>query len=103
MNRNWKGNAVMAAVVALAVSVVFLANRSQPALGQQEGKAFYGPRYTIVETQITNLIVTDNQENIAYYYTVDRDEKPGADLKLRGSLDLKQVGKPVLHPKKAEP
>jgi hypothetical protein len=33
-----------------------------------------------------------------YFYTVDRDEPPGADLKLRGSVDLSQVGQPVIKP-----
>ena len=102
MNGNWKGNAVVAALVALIVSVLFLANRSQPALGQQEGKAFYGPRYTIVETQITNLIVTDNQENKVYFYAIEQGGKPGDELKFRGEINLKEVGKPSIKPTKAK-
>jgi hypothetical protein len=53
-------------------------------------------RYTVVETQGTNLIVVDNQTNTPYYYTAEKDAQPGEDLKLRGSADLSQVGKPVL-------
>jgi hypothetical protein len=34
---------------------------------------------------------------------VDKEEKPGSPLKLRGSLDLKEVGKPVLTPKLTTP
>ncbi len=57
------------------------------------------PRYTVVETEGTNLVVTDNSTNMLYFYTIDKEEKPGADLKLRGSVDLTQVGKPVIKPK----
>ena len=51
-----------------------------------------GPRYTVVDTDITNLI---------HFYTVDPGKEPGSDLKLRGSLNLNEVGKPVLKPIKA--
>ena len=59
------------------------------------------PRYSVSETEGHNLIVTDNQSNTLYFYTIDKDEKVGADLKLRGTIDLKQVGKPVIKPKTA--
>jgi hypothetical protein len=52
-----------------------------------------------VETEGHNLIVADNATNTLYFYTVDKGEAPGADLKLRGSVDLNQVGKPVIKPK----
>jgi hypothetical protein len=57
------------------------------------------PRYTVVETEGTNLLVTDNSTNTLYYYTVDPDKAPGDDLKLRGELSLNEVGKPILKPK----
>ena len=59
-------------------------------------------RYTVVQTDITNLLVVDNSTNLIHFYTVDPGKEPGSDLKLRGSLDLNEVGKPVLKPKKAE-
>jgi hypothetical protein len=93
-----------AALVLLVACCLFLANRPQQVIGQ-EGKApgAVAPRYTVIDTEGTNLIITDNQENVLYYYTVDKEEKPGAPLKLRGSLDLKEVGKPVLTPKVSNP
>jgi hypothetical protein len=99
MHGNWKGNALVVALLVVIVGGLLLANRSQQVLSQ-EGRASAGfPRYSVIETEGTNLIVTDNQENVLYFYTVDREEKPGAELKLRGSLDLRDVGKPVLIPK----
>jgi hypothetical protein len=99
MYGNWKVNVLVVALVVVIAGGLLLANRSRQALGQ-EAKAPVGfPRYTVIDTEGTNLIVTDNQENVLYFYTVDKEEKPGAELKLRGSLDLKDVGKPVLTPK----
>lgn len=57
------------------------------------------PKYTVVMTEGHNLIVTDNSTNTVYFYTVDLDKAPGDDLKLRGSVDLTDVGKPVIKPK----
>jgi hypothetical protein len=44
------------------------------------------------------LIVTDNATNTLYFYTIDKDKEIGSELKLRASLDLNQVGKPVIKP-----
>ncbi len=33
-----------------------------------------------------------------HFYTIDKDKEIGTDLKLRGSVDLSQVGKPVVKP-----
>lgn len=55
-------------------------------------------RYTVVDTEGTNLIVTDNKTNILYYYTIDQGKEIGSDLKLRGSLDLNNIGQPSLKP-----
>jgi hypothetical protein len=60
-----------------------------------------GPRYTVVETEGHNLLVTDNGTNTLYYYTIDKDKEIGSDLKLRGSIDLTQVGKNEISIKKA--
>jgi hypothetical protein len=56
------------------------------------------PRYTVVHTEALNLIVTDNRTNTLYFYAIDEGQEVGADLKLRGSVDLNKVGEPVLHP-----
>jgi hypothetical protein len=69
--------------------------RYQTAQAQREG-APAAHRYSVVETEGHNLIVTDNQSETLYFYTIDKEKEVGSDLKLRGSVDLKQVGKPVI-------
>lgn len=64
----------------------------------QPGERFPGPQYTVVATEGHNLIVTDNSTNTLYFYTVDPDKAPGDDLKLRGSVKLTDIGKPVIKP-----
>jgi hypothetical protein len=83
-------------VVAAAGFVAWRATAADP-----DAPKAGGPRYSVVETEGTNLIVIDNGTNTLYYYTTDPDEKVGSDLKLRGTLDLNEVGKPVLKPKHA--
>jgi hypothetical protein len=61
-----------------------------------------GPKYTIVDTEGTNLLVVDNATNTLYYYTVDPGKDVGDDLKLRGTVDLNDVGKTVIKPKAAQ-
>jgi hypothetical protein len=98
MHAKWTGLAAAAAlVVAVAAGLCW-----QPALAQREGAKGAGPRYTVVATEGHNLIVTDNQSNTLYFYTIDKDAKVGSDLKLRGQVDLKQVGKSVLTPTRAK-
>jgi hypothetical protein len=99
MNGNWNGKAFVVALVVAIVGGLLLAHRSQQVLSQEGRVSASFPRYSVIDTEGTNLIVTDNQESVLYFYTVDKEEKPGAELKLRGSLDLKNVGKPVLTPK----
>jgi hypothetical protein len=97
MSANWKKGIPLALVaglvIALAVMVCF-----QPARAQREGTPASGPHYTVVETEGHNLIVTDNQKEMLYFYTIDKGKEVGTELKLRGQLDLKQVGKPVIKP-----
>jgi hypothetical protein len=107
MSLKWKTGIVLSVTAALLGGFFLGLTLSQPAQAAGEGKGAgmgSGPRYTVVHTEGTNLIVTDNKTNILYFYTIDHDEKPGADLKLRGSANLNQVGKqtivPTLHSKK---
>jgi hypothetical protein len=60
---------------------------------QAGSAAAAGPRFTVIETQGFNLLVTDNTANKLYYYTTDKDAAVGSPLKLRASLDLTQLGK----------
>jgi hypothetical protein len=60
-------------------------------------------RYTVVQTEGYNLVVTDNKTNMLYFYTIDQGQEVGSDLKLRGTVDLNLVGKAVLHPTRTKP
>ena len=98
MFANWKKGIPLAVLAGLVLAVTILATRSQPVLAQRGATQAGGPRYTVVETEGHNLIVTDNQSNTLYFYTIDKDAKIGSDLKLRGQVDLKQVGQKVIKP-----
>ena len=60
---------------------------------QRAEPAGSGPRYTVIETQGFNLLVTDTATNKLYYYATDKEASVGSPMKLRGSLDLSQVGR----------
>ncbi len=85
----------------IGLAIVFVAgdialNNSVFATSAQNG---VNPgRFTVVHTEGTNLIVTDNQSSTLYFYTIEENGKPGDDLILRGSVDLGQVGKPTIKP-----
>ena len=96
MNSRWKISGL--AALMLAVGVLLGMNLFGPALGVAQPPQ-KSQRYSVVHTEGTNLIVTDNQSNTLYFYTVDQGAEPGADLKLRGSLDLDRIGDEVLKPK----
>lgn len=77
----------------------FLSQAIPTAAAQADKGGSHGIRYSVMETQGHNLIVTDNQTNTLYFYTVDKDKDVGAELRLRGTVDLTQVGKPEIKPK----
>jgi hypothetical protein len=91
--------------VALAVLVVAFGAFSFRPRTQAEppaAQAGTGARYTVVDSEGTNLTVVDNTTNTLYFYTEDPGKDIGDELHLRGSIDLSQVGKPVIKPKTAE-
>jgi len=96
MKTKWIGGAAVLVVI-LGIAGM-LATRSVRAEGDAAKGAFSGPRYSVVETEGHNLIVTDNQKEMLYFYTIDKDAKIGSELKLRGQVDLKQVGKKEIKP-----
>ncbi len=100
MKANWTGGLLLALAVGL-VAGLLVAQRTATAVGaaREEGATAGGARYNVVETEGHNLIVTDNRTNTLYFYTVDKGKEVGSELKLRGTLDLNQVGEPVLKPK----
>jgi hypothetical protein len=99
MNAMCRLSGLVTLVVILAAGIVIGMNVVQPAISQAQPVTTPGGRYLVVHTEGTNLIVTDNKTNMLYFYTTDKGAEPGADLKLRGTLDLSKVGNDVLKPK----
>ena len=100
MNRKtlaW-GMALVVLVIALWVFGLQPTTQAQ----QGAGQAAAGARYTVVDSDATNLIVVDNKSNMLYFYTEDPGKEVGHELHLRGSMDLNEVGKPMLRPKSAK-
>ena len=103
MNTNWKNRLpLILAGLLMVVAAVIVTSRWQPAEAAGKSGSASGPHYTVVETEGHNLIVTDNRKEILYFYTIEKDAKIGSELKLRGSIDLTQVGKPVIKPTNAD-
>jgi hypothetical protein len=93
MFANWKSRtSLFVGVVLMAVAVISMAHSEQVTV-RGEGAAGSGSRYTVIETQGFNLLVTDNGANKLYYYATDKDAPVGSAMKLRASLDLTQVGR----------
>jgi hypothetical protein len=87
------------AVIVLGIGIGL--NAFRPAAGVAGPNSVHegGAKYTVIDTEGTNLLVVDNSNNNMYYYTVDQGKQVGDDLILRGLIDLNQVGKPVVKPK----
>ena len=98
MSVNWKNRMPMVVGAALMVVALTVMVLSQPAQAQRGSGPPFGPRYTVIETQGFNLLVTDNAANKLYFYATDKDVPVGSPMKLRASLDLSQIGKPELKP-----
>jgi hypothetical protein len=95
MNGNWKASLVLLPVVlVLALALMLNSGRSAPGDSAAGGV----PRHTVVATDGTHLVVTDNKEGKVYFYAIEREGKPGDEMKLRGSVDLNEVGKPSIKP-----
>jgi hypothetical protein len=93
MIANWKNRMPMVVGAALLAAALIIVARSETASAQRPGPGGFGGRYTVVETQGFNLLVTDNAANKLYYYATDKDAPVGSAMKLRASLDLSQIGK----------
>lgn len=86
-------------IVFAAVGLAVLTGLSWKLAAADRGADLPGPnRYTVVATDGSHLVVTDNQANKVYFYAIGEGEKVGDPLTLRGSIDLTAVGKPTLAP-----
>lgn len=96
MSRIWTNGLMAALTIAATIAIVLSLNQSQPVAAQ--GAAAQTARYTVVHTEGHNLLVTDNKSETLYFYTIDDDAEIGDELKLRGKVDLTQVGKDTIKP-----
>lgn len=95
---NWKvGLGVLAGMLVMGVLVTLFSGHSVVGAEKDGGGV---AKYTVVATDGTHLVVTDNQAAKVYFYAIDKDGKPGDELKLRGTMDLTQVGKEAIQPTK---
>jgi hypothetical protein len=93
MTTTWKSGLLAVTGVVLMTAAVLMTFRG-PAEAQGKGGGGGGAaHYSVIETNGQNLLVTDNVTKTLYYYSIDKEEKIGAPLKLRASLNLAQVGK----------
>lgn len=91
----WTG----ALALALVLGLWGLTSTGGAGGGKADGKTDGFPRYSVIHTEGFNLIVTDNQTNTTYFYSIEKDAEVGDDLHLRGSINLADVGKPLIKPK----
>jgi hypothetical protein len=98
----WKALGWCLALAVLVIALGVFGLRPRTEAQQTAPQAAGGARYTVVDTDATNLIVVDNRSNTLYFYTEDPGKEVGGELRLRGSIDLSEVGKPVLTPKAAK-
>ena len=97
---NWKSG-MLFVVGAVLISATLILTSHDSAQGQ--GKMGGGVRHTVVATDGAHLIVVDNAADKLYFYAIDKDGKIGDELKLRGTADLSEVGKPSIKPIDAKP
>ena len=102
MNASWKNRLPLVVSAAAVVLGLVVMARWQPAQAEQGAPRGAAGRYTVIDTEGHNLIVTDNRSNTLYFYTIDKDKEVGSELKLRGTIDLNQVGQPVVKPMSAK-
>jgi hypothetical protein len=89
-----------ALVLGVVVGAFLIGSYAPPAFSRADERGAAGiPHFNVVETEGHNLIVTDNHTNTLYFYTIDKDKEIGTELRLRGTVDLMQVGKPTITPK----
>ena len=99
MNWTIRGGAVVLGAAFLAGIIGFASRGNSADVQGAGGNSSSGPHFTVVETDGHNLVITDHAKSVLYFYTVDKGQTPGSDLKLRASVDLNEVGKPVIKPK----
>ena len=88
---------IIGVAILLVAGIAIGMSLNSPTVAQGPGGSA-NARFSVVETDGISLIVTDNQKNTVFFYTVDQDAKPGSDLHLRGTIDLGSVGQATIKP-----
>ncbi len=88
-----------AGLAILVIAFGLFGFRPQTAAQQSPGRGETIARYAVLDSDGTNLEVVDNTTSRLYFYTVNPGQEAGADLHLRGSIDLTQVGNPIINAK----
>lgn len=96
---SWKNGSGLLALVLLVVLVLTLA--ADRSVAQKEASS--PGRYSVVNTDGAHIIAVDNNTSKLYFYAIDKDGKIGDELKLRGTVDLHDLGKPSIKPIDAKP
>lgn len=73
----------LAVAFGLGLCIGLMLNQT-PAAQAPSDKAAAPGRYTVVDTEATILLVTDNNRNTLYFYSVDCDQPAGSDLNCEG-------------------
>jgi hypothetical protein len=93
---------VLAIVACAMLATALVATGASGQGDAAAAKGSNGGKYTVVETDGELLIVTDNSSNTLYFYTLDEGSQPGDAMKLRGAVDLNQVGNASIKPRLAK-
>lgn len=98
MNTMWK-SALGLLAIGLLVGLMLNFSSDRSVAQKDAGKG----SYSVVSTDGAHLIVVDNGTSKLYFYAIDKDGKIGDELKLRGTVNLQDVGKPSIKPIDAKP
>jgi hypothetical protein len=101
--RQWSQRSVVVLALVVAVAGWLIGQRGQTVRGAGDATQPAGHDYTVVSSDGANLVVTDNHAHTVFFYSLDDDDEFGGHLKLRGKIDLAQVGKPELVPEMPPP
>jgi hypothetical protein len=86
------------ALVLLGLTAVLLGAAWNMRAAEKVDPAKGPPRYSVVMTDGTHLVVTDNNTNKLHFYAIGPDQKIGDPLTLRGTVDLTEVGGKTITP-----
>jgi len=85
---------VVMPVVAAALGIAIGTGLNRPVVAEANQPSAGVPRYSVVDTEGVNLMVTDNHKNTVYFYTADEGEKLARTCTCAGRSILPRWGRP---------